>query len=126
MNKEVYTPKSVKVFGGPVSKVAIAGGFAFISGQISMDPVTGEIRRGTIEEETEQVLTCIKLVVEELGVTLDDVVKCDVYLSTMDDFAGMNSVYARYFGTEHPPARCAVTVAPWGGMKVEIATIVKL
>ena len=126
MKKEVFTPKGMKVFGGPVAEATIAGGFAFISGQISLDPVTGEVKRGTIEEETEQALSNLKLIVEEMGATLDDVVKCDVFLSTMKDFDAMNGVYAKFFGEENPPARCGVALELWGGMKIEVGAIVKL
>ena len=126
MKKEVFTPKGMKVFGGPVAEATIAGGFAFISGQISLDPVTGDIKHGTIEEETEQALSNLKLIVEEMGATLDDVVKCDVFLSTMKDFDAMNVVYAKFFGEENPPARCGVALELWGGMKIEVGAIVKL
>lgn len=126
MNKTCFTPKSIKVFGGPVSEVTIAGGFAFVSGQISLDPVTGEIIHGTIEEEAEHALSNLKAIVEELGATLDDVVKTDVFLSTMDDFDRMNAVYEKYFGTKCPPARSGVALELWGGMKIEVGCIVKL
>ena len=126
MNKEVFTPKGMKVFGGPVSEVTIAGGFAFVSGQIALDPATGEIIHGTIEEETEAALGNLKLIVEELGATLDDIVKCDVFLSTMKDFDRMNVVYEKYFGTTCPPARSGVALELWGGMKIEVSAIVKL
>ena len=126
MKKEVFTPKGMKCFGGPVAEVAIAGGFAFVSGQISLDPATGEIRHGTIEEETEQALSNLKLIVEELGAELADVVKCDVFLSTMKDFDAMNVVYEKYFGTETPPARCGVALELWGGMKIEVGAVVIL
>ena len=83
MKKEVFTPKGMKVFGGPVAEAAIAGGFAFISGQIAVDPKTGDIIHGTIEEEAEAALSNLKLIVEEMGAQMEDVVKCDVFLSTM-------------------------------------------
>ena len=126
MKKEIYTPKGMKCFGGPVAEVAIAGGFAFISGQISLDPKTGDIRHGSIEEETEQALSNLKLIVEELGAKMEDVVKTDVFLSTMKDFDAMNEVYKKYFGEENPPARCGVALELWGGMKIEVGAIVKL
>lgn len=126
MKKEIFRPKGMKQFMGPVAPVTIAGGFAFISGQISTIPETGEVLKGTIEEETRQALSNIKLIVEELGGTLEDVVKCDVFLSTMEDFDQMNPVYAEFFGTDCPPARCAVALELWGGMKIEIGALVKL
>lgn len=126
MKKEVFTPKGMKVFGGPVAEVAIAGGFAFVSGQIALDPKTGEIIHGTIQEETRAALSNLKLIVEELGATMEDVVKCDVFLSTMKDFDEMNVVYEEFFGIECPPARSGVALELWGGMKIEVGAIVKL
>ena len=104
MKKEVFTPKGMKVFGGPVAEAAIAGGF----------------------EETRAALSNLKLLVEEMGATLEDVVKCDVFLSTMKDFDAMNEIYTEFFGTECPPARCGVALELWGGMKIEGGAIVKL
>ena len=126
MKKEVFTPKGMKVFGGPVAEVAIAGGFAFVSGQIALDPKTGEIIHGTIQEETRAALSNLKLIVEELGATMDNVVKWDEFLSTMKDFDDMNVVYEEFFGTECPPARSGVALELWGGMKIEVGAIVKL
>lgn len=126
MKKEVFTPKGMKVFGGPVAEVTIAGGFAFISGQIALNPKTGEIIHGTIEEEAEAALSNLKLIVEELGAQMEDVVKCDVFLSTMKDFDKMNEVYEKYFGTQCPPARSGAALELWGGMKIEVGAIVKL
>ncbi len=126
MKKEVFTPKGMKVFGGPVAEAAIAGGFAFISGQIAVDPKTGDIIHGTIEEEAEAALSNLKLIVEEMGAQMEDVVKCDVFLSTMEDFDRMNVIYEKYFGTQCPPARCGVALELWGGMKIEVGAIVKL
>nr|WP_321001494.1 Rid family hydrolase [Blautia coccoides] len=79
MKKEVFTPKGMKVFGGPVAEAVIAGGFAFVSGQIALDPETGDIIHGTIQEETRAALSNLKLLVEEMGASLEDVVKCDVF-----------------------------------------------
>ena len=73
MKKEVFTPKGMKVFGGPVAEAAIAGGFAFVSGQIALNPETGDIIHGTIQEETRAALSNLKLLVEEMGATLEDV-----------------------------------------------------
>ncbi|MCA5964621.1 hypothetical protein LC724_36125 [Blautia sp. RD014234] len=85
-----------------MAEAAIAGGFAFVSGQIALNPETGEIIHGTIQEETRAALSNLKLLVEEMGATLEDVVKCDVFLSTMKDFDAMNEIYTEFFGTECP------------------------
>lgn len=124
--KEIFIPKTVKDFGGPVAPVTIAGGFAFISGHIAMDPITGDIVHGSIEEETRAAIGNIKLVVEEMGATLDDVVKIDLFMADMDELDRMNVVYEEFFGTLRAPSRCGVEAKLWGGMKIEIAAIVKL
>jgi len=121
MKKEVITTK-----GSAVSAVTKAGGFAFVSGQISWDMETGALIPGTIEEETRVALTNLKALVEKAGASLEDVVKCDVFLSSIADFDGMNEVYKEFFGTECPPSRCAVALELWGGMKIEVGAIVKL
>jgi len=121
MKKEVFGAN-----GGTVSEATVAGGFAFISGQIAWDLETYEVSHGTIEEEARMALTNLKTMVEKVGATLDDVVKCDVFLSSMKDFDKMNEVYKEFFGTKCPPARCAVALELWGGMKIEIGAIVKL
>ena len=126
MKKQIFTPKGMKVFGGPVAEAVISGGFAFISGQIALNPETGEVIHGTIQEETRQALSNLKLIIEEMGASMEDVVKCDVFLSTMEDFDAMNAIYEEFFGNECPPARSGVALELWGGMKIEISAIVKL
>lgn len=124
--KKIFVPKTVKDFGGPVAPVVIAGGFAFVSGHIAMDPVTGEIIHGTIEEETRYAIGNLKMVVEEMGASLDDVVKIDLFMADMDEFDRMNVVYEEFFGNECPPARVGVATTLWGGMKIEIGATVKM
>lgn len=97
MKKQIFTPKGMKVFGGPVAEAVISGGFAFISGQIALNPETGEVIHGTIQEETRQALSNLKLIIEEMGASMEDVVKCDVFLSTMEDFDAMNVIYEEFF-----------------------------
>ena len=121
MKKEV-----IGASGGAVVPITIAGGFAFISGQIAWDLDSGEVHRGTIQEEARMALSNLKTMVERAGATLEDVVKCDVFLSSMEDFDGMNEVYKEFFGTRCPPSRCAVALGLWGGMKIEVGAIVKL
>jgi len=95
---------------GPYSQAIKAGGFVFLSGCIPLDPKTMEVVPGGIEEQTRQVLTNLKAVVEASGSTLPQVVKTTVFLKSMDDFATVNKVYAEAFG-DHRPARSAVEVA---------------
>jgi len=95
---------------GPYSQAVRAGELIFASGQIPIDPVTGEFVPGGIAEQTEQVLRNLTAVFEAAGVTMGQVIKTTVFLANMDDFVAMNEVYGRFFGIE-PPARATVQAA---------------
>ncbi len=95
---------------GPYSQAVVAGGFLFASGQIALDPETGEMVGRTAAEQAEQVLRNLKAVLETAGASLDSVVKTTIYLADMGDFGQVNEVYGRHFG-EHRPARATVAVA---------------
>jgi 2-iminobutanoate/2-iminopropanoate deaminase len=95
---------------GPYSQAVVAGGLVFASGQIPLDPATGELVEGSIAEQTEQVLRNLSALLEAAGTGLDRVVKTTVFLADMNDFAAMNEVYGRYF-SEEPPARSTVQAA---------------
>jgi len=115
-------PKAI----GPYSQAVIDGGFLFCSGQVPLDPATGELVAGGIEAGVERVFDNIEAVLQEAGLSLDDVVKTTVYLIRMADFASMNSVYAKRFGN-HRPARSTVAVAELPkDAEVEIDVIARL
>jgi 2-iminobutanoate/2-iminopropanoate deaminase len=95
---------------GPYSQAIVAGDLIFCSGQIPLDPATGEIVEGGIEEQTHRVLKNLRAVLESAGSGLDHVLKTTVFLKRMDDFAAMNAVYATYF-PDAPPARSTVEVS---------------
>jgi 2-iminobutanoate/2-iminopropanoate deaminase len=95
---------------GPYSQAIRAGDFIFVSGQIPIDPNTGEFVPGGIEKQTEQVLVNVSRVLEAAGSGLDQVVKTTVFLADIREFAAMNEVYARFFFKE-PPARATVEAA---------------
>ncbi|HKO41795.1 MAG TPA: RidA family protein [Pyrinomonadaceae bacterium] len=95
---------------GPYSQAVIANGFVFTSGQIPIDPATGEFVSGGIAEQTRQVLKNLTAVLEAAGTDMQRVVKTTVYLADMQDFTAMNEVYATFFGAE-PPARSTVQAA---------------
>ncbi|MEO8189423.1 MAG: RidA family protein [Acidobacteriota bacterium] len=99
-------PKAI----GPYSQAVIEGGFLYASGQIPLDPESGELVSGGIEPSAERIFDNLEAVLKEGGLTLQDVVKATVYLTRTEDFPAMNAVYARRFG-EHRPARSTVTVA---------------
>jgi 2-iminobutanoate/2-iminopropanoate deaminase len=100
------TPQAI----GPYSQAIVAGGFLFASGQIPLDPATGQLVDGDIEVQTERVLNNLKALVEAAGSRLESVVKTTVYLKDMGEFARMNAVYGKFFSTD-PPARATVEVA---------------
>ncbi len=95
---------------GPYSQAIQAGNFLFVAGQIPYDPSIGEIVYGDVQKATKVVMENIKTIVEEAGYSMDDVVRCRVYLKDMDDFGKMNEIYGQYF-TDKPPARAAIEVA---------------
>ena len=95
---------------GPYSQAIKAGGFVFASGQIPIDPQTGQFVAGGIAEQTEQVLKNLSAVLEAAGSSLDLVVKTTVFLADMKEFSGMNEVYATFFSSS-PPARATVAAA---------------
>ena len=95
---------------GPYSQGFEVNGFVYTSGQIPVDPATGEVVEATIQAQATQSLTNLKAIVEQAGGTLDNVVKTTVFLKSMDDFVEMNRVYQTFF-PENCPARSAVQVA---------------
>ena len=108
---------------GPYSQAVRAGNLVFASGQIPIDPVTGEFVAGGVAEQTEQVLRNLTSVFAAAGVELNQIVKTTVFLADMEDFAAMNEVYGRFFG-EQPPARATVQAARLPrDAKVEIEAI---
>src|SRR5256886_8666796 len=108
---------------GPYSQAVRAGNFVFASGQIPIDPATGEFIPGGIAEQTEQVLKNLTALFAAAGVGLDQIVKTTVFLADMNDFTAMNEVYGRFF-SEAPPARSTVQAARLPrDAKVEIEAI---
>ena len=110
MKKEViFTDKAPKAIG-PYSQAVKTGDFLFISGQIPVDPSTGDLIVGDIQQETLQVLENLKAILEEAGGSLDQVVKTTIFIKNMNQFASINEVYAKFF-PNNPPARSCVEVA---------------
>lgn len=108
MKTQIATTKAPAAIG-PYSQAIEANGIVFVSGQLPIDPATGEFAQGGVKELTRQSLTNMQNILAEVGLTMDNVVKTTVFLADMADFADMNSVYAEFFpGT--CPARSAVAV----------------
>lgn len=95
---------------GPYNQAVKANGFLFVSGQIPADPKTGEILKGTIEEETELVMENLNAILTEAGLSFENIIKSSIFIKNMDDFGKINSVYGSYF-TDNFPARETVEVA---------------
>ena len=122
MKEQVQTDKAPKAIG-PYSQGIVANGFVFCSGQIPIDPATGELNTGTIEEQTRLVLKNLGAVLEAAGSSFGEVVKATVFLQDMNDFARMNEVYGEFFKAPYP-ARAAVQAARLPrDVKVEIEAI---
>lgn len=109
MKSAVHTDSAPKAIG-PYSQAVVFNGMAYLSGQIPLDPATGQIVAGDIAVQTERVIENLKAVLESAGTSLDMVLKTTVFLADMADFPAMNEVYARYF-SETPPARSTVQAA---------------
>lgn len=108
---------------GPYSQAVDAGGMVFLSGQIPLDPTTGELETGGVAAQTERVMKNLEAVLTAAALTFADVVRCTIYLTNMADFAAVNAVYAERFPS-HPPARATVQVAALPkGSQVEIDAI---
>ena len=109
MKEVISTPNGPKAIG-PYSQAIRANGFIFVSGQIPLDPATGQLIEGGIAEQTARVLENLKAILEAAGSSLGQAVKAGVFMKDMGEFAQMNEVYARYF-PGNPPARATVEVA---------------
>jgi 2-iminobutanoate/2-iminopropanoate deaminase len=110
MAREVVSTAKAQAAIGPYSQAIRVGNLLFVSGQIPLDPGTGEIVVGDIRAQTRQVLTNLSAIVEAAGSSLARVAKTTVYLRDLSEFAAMNEVYAEFFGNQ-PPARATVQVA---------------
>ncbi len=124
MRKTVATEKAPAAIG-PYAQANVIGNFVFTSGQLGMDPATGELKEG-LEAQTHQVFANLKAILEEAGTGLDKVIKTTCFLQDMGDFAAMNAIYATYFEGDMP-SRSAVEVAklPKGGL-IEIEAVAYL
>ncbi len=121
--KEIIATDQAPRAIGPYSQAVRSGNFVFASGQIPIDPATGEFVAGGIAEQTERVLKNLTAVFEAAGVAMDQIVKTTVFLADLNDFTAMNEVYARFF-KENPPARATVQAARLPrDAKVEIEAI---
>jgi len=125
-DKKIFLTDKAPKPVGPYSQAVIHNGLMYVSGQVPLDPQTGELVRGTIEDETEAVLNNLRSIVEEAGATMEDVLRVSCYLADMEDFPRFNAVYAKYF-TINPPARSTFQAARLPlDVQVEVDAIVAL
>jgi 2-iminobutanoate/2-iminopropanoate deaminase len=108
--RAVHTEEAPKAIG-PYSQAVSAGGFFFVSGQIALSPSTGTVAEGGIREQATRVLKNISAILAAAGLTMDHVVRTEVFLKDLNDFAVMNEVYAAFFPGETKPARVTVQVS---------------
>ena len=127
MDRASVSTESAPAAIGPYSQGMKAGDLLFCSGQVPLEPSTGELVKEDIEGQARRCLTNLSAVAEAAGGSLANAVRCTVYLTDMGDFARVNEVYAEFFGGDDPPARVAVAVAGLPkGADVEIDAIVVL
>ncbi|MBP7357615.1 MAG: RidA family protein [Cloacibacterium sp.] len=110
MSKKVISTSKAPAAIGPYSQANFINGVLYISGQIPIDPETGNLVDG-IEKETHQVMKNLKAILEEAGMSFSNVVKATIFLKSMDDFAAMNEIYASYLDANNYPARETVQVS---------------
>ena len=122
--KKIIATTNAPAANGPYSQAIACGTFLVTSGQIPIDPATGEMVKGDVTAQTRQSLLNVKAILAEAGLTMDNVVKTTVFLQDMGDFAAMNAVYAEFFTEGNYPARSAVQVGalPKGAL-VEIEAL---
>jgi 2-iminobutanoate/2-iminopropanoate deaminase len=126
MNHKIVSTAEAPRAIGPYSQAVEIDGFLFCSGQIALDPATGQLIAGDVRTQTERVLANLGAVLQAGGCDFSDVVRTTVYLSDLDDFAAMNEVYATAFSS-NPPARSTIQAARLPrGAKIEIDVIARL
>jgi len=123
MKKQVLSPKGVPVAVGPYNVAIRTGDLLFISGQMPLDPATGAIVPGGVEEQCHQVFKNIRTILESEGLTLENVVKTTVFMTDLGEFAKVNAVYAVYFPKDAPARSSLQSEALPKGAKIEIEVI---
>ena len=124
MRQAVFTEKAPKPIG-PYSQAIVENGFIFVAGQGPTNPATGKAEIGDVRAETRQTFANMVAILEAAGATLDDVVKCNVYLKDINDFAAMNEVYSSMFKAPFPARTTIQAGALPGGISVEIEAIAR-
>lgn len=122
MEKKIIHTTKAPAAVGPYSQAVKVGSFVFTSGQIPLDPSTGELVSGDVKKAAERSLENVKAILEEAGTSLDKVIKTTVFVKDMGDFAAVNEVYAKYFDKDMPARSCVQVTLPKDAL-VEIEVI---
>ena len=115
-------PKAI----GPYSTAAILDGVCYLSGVIPVDPATGSLASGGIEEQARQVFENMKAVLEEMDLSMADILKTTVFLTDLNDFGAVNEIYAAYFGPDYPARSCVQVSALPMGSQIEVEAVASL
>ena len=126
MSKKQITTAAAPAALGPYSQGIVAGGFFFASGQVPIDPATGELASETVEAQARQVFANLKQVLAAAGCGFADVLKTTVFLTDLDNFAEVNSIYAEYFVEPFPARSCVQIAALPKGSLLEVELIAKI
>lgn len=110
MKKVINTPDAPAPIG-PYNQAIMAGETLYVSGQIALNPINGELINASLEEETEQVFRNLKAILSAADMNFENVVKCSIFITDMNDFSEINSIYEKYFDGKAAPARETVAVA---------------
>ncbi len=109
--KQIIQTKNAPAPVGPYNQAVVANGILYVSGQIAINPETGELESGGIKSETERVMQNLAGVLAEANTTFENVIKCTIFMTDMGNYAAINEVYSRYFNNDTAPAREAVEVS---------------
>ncbi len=123
MKKEIIKTDQAPAAIGPYEQAIRVGDFLFTSGQIALDPATGNFMQGEIEQETELTIKNLEAILKAAGVTLQQVVKVTVYLTDLGHFARMNTIYEKFFSQSKPARACVQVAALPKGAKIEMDAI---
>lgn len=123
MSKKIFETKEAPAPIGPYSQAVEVNGILFVSGQIAIDPATGNLLTNNVEEETHRVMKNIEAILKEAGLGFSNIVKTSIFLSDMNLFAAVNQVYGGYFSGEYPARECVAVKTLPKNVNVEISVI---
>lgn len=125
MTKQIISTDKAPSAIGPYSQAIWAGDFLFASGQVPVDPATGDLISQDVQEQAHQALKNVRSILETAGLTMDNVVKATVFIKNMDDFGKINEVYAQYFSTPFPARSCVEVARLPRDVQVEVEVVAK-